>query len=148
LSGIAPTSLQLRGRVGYIAYKNLEISNTGLALLGVNLNLIVPSVGPIKPSWSIPIPARKKAFIPIGWLCLQPGILNAQLQIKANNDPTFTTITTIPVTIECLPEITLSLTADATSLSSGATTGVHASMTNDVDHGLSRHRGHEVRHLT
>ena len=132
LSGIAPANLQLRGRVGYVAYKNIEISNTGLTLLGVNLNLIVPSVGYSRP-WSIPIPARKKAFIPIGWLCLQPGSLNAELQVTANNDPTYTTIRTIPVTIECLPEITLSLSADATSLSSGATTGVHASMINDVD---------------
>ena len=132
MSNIAPVSLQLRGRVGYVAYKNLEISNTGLTLLGVNLQLIVPSVGYSRP-WLTSIPARKKAFIPIGWLCLQPGILNAEVQITANNDPTFTTLRTIPVTIECLPEITLSLSADATALSSGATTGVHASMSNDVD---------------
>jgi hypothetical protein len=132
MSNIAPASLQLRGRVGYVVYKNLEISNTGLTSLGVDHVFIVSSVN-YRRTWFTQIPARTKAFIPIGWLCQSPGILNAQFQVKANNDPTNTTLTTIPVTIECLPEIILSLSADATSLSSGATTGVHASMTNDVD---------------
>ncbi len=128
-----PTSISLRGRLSIMALaKFVEVSNTGFGALNYKSQFVASDglhTGIPKSDF---IRGRQKAFIAATWICTNVGTFNAELRITPLNDPIATT-KIIPVRVECLPEITLSLSADATALASGATTGVHASMTNDVD---------------
>ncbi len=133
MSEPTPTRISLRGRLSIMALaKYVEVDNLGLATLNYKSQFVasdglhtgIPKGGFIR--------ARQKGFIAAAWICTNVGTFNAELRITPLNDPIATT-KIIPVTVECLPEITLSLSADATALASGATTGVHATMTNDVD---------------